>query len=725
MCRDRLRRSGLNEPSLCSEGVEAFITMSFGMGALALIELGTFGAGLEGVSTPDTAAWVDEIVVTGTRRNDAEVHTILPAGHVASQPDAAGLAARVPGAALVNNGGLSGQVQYRGLYGDRVLVRINGQRFQTGGPNSMDPPLHYAPMVLIDSIGVDRGVSPVRHGPGLAGGVNASLKQVGFSASDDLDARYDVGLTYRSVDSSHGFGVIAGLSNQNVRANLLASREEGGDTRFAGGTLQGTGFERSLYGLSAGLRGQYGELGLDLRRQETGPSGNLPFAMDIVWFDADFAKLTYAAPALGAYRLEASLGLSDIDHGMNNFGLRQAPAMTSMRRLSLAQSRTRTADVRIIRDLAEGQISAGVDVERGDKAVWITNPAVSDFIFSSLPDIKSDRHGAHIEWRGRTGRVQTETGLRFDHHNLSAGEVVAGAAVPAGARGLANAFNALQRKWTGETVDAVARFWLDKGAFTPRLTLARKTRVPNPVERFAWMPTEASGGLADGNNYVGDRALKPETAWIIEGGFDWAGHRGYARPTLYYRRVDDYIHGVPFDDTPSVIDTQVERVSAMSGDETPLRFANVDAELWGLDVDFGTALTQNLRLDGVASVVRGKRRDTRDDLYRIAPPSLRLKATWEEANWSAGAEVVAVSRQSKVSASNGEQPTAGFAVLNLSAEWQVSSGVNLSAGIENLLDKNYRDHLAGRNRTIQPDVTIGEKLPSAGRGIYISIGASF
>lgn len=699
--------------------------MSFGMGALALIELGTFGAGVEGVSTPEPAAWVDEIVVTGARQSGAHIHTVLPTGRATVMPDAAGLAARVPGAALINNGGLSGQVQYRGLYGDRMLVRINSQRFQTGGPNSMDPPLHYAPMVLIDSIVVDRGVSPVRNGPGLAGGVNARLKQVGFATSEEFEARYEVGVNYRTADASHAVGGMAGVSNDHVRANLIASREEGGDTRIAGGVLKGTSFERSLYGLSAGVRGRYGDLGLDLRRQETGPSGNLPFAMDIVWFDADFAKLTYETPQSGTYRLEASLGLNDIDHGMNNFGLRQGPTMSSMKRLSLAKARTRTADIRVTRDLGEGHVSAGLDFERGDKSVWITNPAVTDFFFSSLPDIESNRYGAYLEWRGDVGDVQAETGVRFDHHSLSAGEVVAGGAVPAGPRGLANVFNAGARKWTGDTVDAVARFWIDQGTFTPRLTLARKTRVPNPVERFAWMPTEASGGLADANNYVGDQTLKPETAWIIEGGVDWAGLRGYARPTIYYRRVDGYIQGVPYDDTPDVIDTPVERVSAMSGDATPLRFSNVDAELWGVDIDFGSTLTQKLRLDGVASYVQGRRRDIRDDLYRLTPPSLRLKATWEERNWSAGAEVVAVARQSKVSASNGEQPTAGYAIFNLSADWQMGSGVKLSVGVENLLDKDYRDHLAGRNRTVQPDIALGEKLPSAGRGAYISMGARF
>jgi len=45
----------------------------------------------------------------------------------------------------------------------------------------------------------------------------------------------------------------------------------------------------------------------------------------------------------------------------------------------------------------------------------------------------------------------------------------------------------------------------------------------------------------------------------------------------------------------------------------------------------------------------------------------------------------------------------------------------LEAGVENLFDKEYRDHLSGRNRTIQSDIALGEKLPGAGRGAYITV----
>jgi iron complex outermembrane receptor protein len=125
------------------------------------------------------------------------------------------------------------------------------------------------------------------------------------------------------------------------------------------------------------------------------------------------------------------------------------------------------------------------------------------------------------------------------------------------------------------------------GDFTPRLTLAHKTRAPSLVERFSWLPTEASGGLADGNIYVGSTNVKIEKAWVGELGFDWQGDNIYARPVIFYRRIDDFIQGVPFDNSPSVINTPVEMVAAASGDPTPLRFANTDATIWGTDIAFG------------------------------------------------------------------------------------------------------------------------------------------
>lgn len=661
----------------------------------------------------------DVIVVTGAR-DTAVTEVITPGGEPVVAPDAAGLVARSPGAALIDNGALSGQVQYRGSFGDRVLVQINGQRFGSGGPNLMDPPLHYAPMVLVDRIELARGVSPVSKGPGLAGGLNAVLKQVKFTGSADARPVVDVGALYRSVDSSYAVGGVAGVASDRWRFGVIAAQEEGDDYRFPGGRAIPTSFERLTYGVHAGFRSGPGELSVEYRRSETDPTGNPPFAMDIIYFNTDFVRIGGKLALSDKVTLETHLGQVTVRHLMDNNTLRPAPAMP-MLRATFAEADTTTADVALAFDSKLGTITLGGDLELGTKGVRITNPANADFFLTSLNQVTSDRYGAFVQWRGELGAVQGEIGARIDSTRMTAGTPLLGSAVPMGPRMLANAFAASDRTWSGTTVDVAARLWADLGDFRPRLSLARKTRVPSPLERFSWLPTEASAGLADGNIYVGNSALKPEEMWVAEAGFDYESDRFYARPTLFYRRIDNFVQGAPFDATPGVIDSSVEMVANMNGDATPLRWANVDAELYGFDMDFGMKLAGPLRLDGVASYVRGKRRDIADNLYRIAPPNLRLGLTWDAQGWSVTAEGLGVAKQDKVSATNSEAPTGGYVIASLYGGIDLMEGVRLDAGVENLFDRAYEEHLAGYNRVMAGDVPVGARLPGPGRGGFIRL----
>ena len=241
------------------------------------------------------------------------------------------------------------------------------------------------------------------------------------------------------------------------------------------------------------------------------------------------------------------------------------------------------------------------------------------------------------------------------------------------------------------------------------------------MERFSWLPTEASGGLADGNIYVGSTDLKIEKAWVGELGFDWQGDVAYARPVIFYRRIDDFIQGVPFDNSPGVINTPVEMVASANGDPTPLRFANTDATIWGTDIAFGTKLSGPLRLDGVASYVRAKRRDITDNLYRIAPANGRLAISWDAARWSLSFEGQFVARQSKVSVTNNEASTQSRVLANLNGHWLIRDGVRLDVGIENLFNTYYLEHLAGYNRITGSDVALGSRLPGGRRSGFARI----
>jgi len=366
-------------------------------------------------------------------------------------------------------------------------------------------------------------------------------------------------------------------------------------------------------------------------------------------------------------------------------------------------------------------VRLGADVELIDKGYMLYNPLATSFFIHPLDHAESDRLGAFAEWRGRLGPVEAELGARIDRHGAATGAPRFGSGVPAGPAGLALAFANADRNQSVTTFDAALRLWTELGSITPRLTLARKTRVPSLIERFSWLPTEASGGLADGNIYVGSPSLRSEKAWIAEAGFDWSGASAYARPVVYYRRIDDFIQGMPFDATPGEVNTPVEMVAQASGDATPMRFANAKAEIWGADIAFGAKITGPLRIDGVASYVRGTRLDIVDNLYRMVPANGRLTLAWESANWSLSIESQAVAAQKKGSFNNDEAPSKSYLLANLYGHWLVRHGLRFDFGIENLFDRYYLEHLTGYNRITGSDVPLGTRLPGAGRSAFVRL----
>jgi len=670
--------------------------------------------------------WVDVITVTGQSApisgQDAVILDLAPA----TAPDAAGLAARLPGAALVNNGALSGQVQYRGLYGARIAVRLDGQAFHSGGPNLMDPPLHYAPAPLLDRLEVTRGPAPVSQGPSLSAGVNAVFKHIDYAQTARPELQADLTTVVRSVDESHAIGGVVGLATDRQRFELLASSERGEDRDSPYGTLVGTGHERDAYGIGYGVRlTPRTELTADFRRQEGGLTGNPPFPMDIRYMDTSTSRLGLTTQ-WGGWSVSVSAEHARVDHAMNNFDLRPAP-MPMRQRETLASSETVRFSLDADRAFQGGVARVGLDRADIRHDTTITNPMNPAFHVTPFPDVELARTGVYAEWEGPAAGYDLYAGLRLDAHDAQAGEPRLGTALPMGPRMLALAFTQADREWNDVTVDGLVRIARPvSDSVTVRGALARKSRVGGQVERYGWLPITASGGLADGNTYVGSLDLEPEVATSLEAGFDFANARAYLRPTAYVSWVEDYIQGVPAEPiTPGVADTPLEMVSAMNGDPTPLRFSNVDARLYGMDADFGLVLTQAWRVDGVLTYVRGEREDVDDDLYRISPPSLRLSATYQQAVWSVSLETLMVAEQDRVSRENSEADTPGHVLLNAYGHWDVSERVRFSAGIENLLDQPYRDHLGGYNRNAGLGVPVGERVPGVGAGAWLRMNARF
>ena len=664
----------------------------------------------------DTATELPRVDVVEKVRDALAIELDAMAAPVAG-PSTGELLRRVPGGALNNNGPLSGTVQYRGMFGDRVAVRVNGLPIASGGPGGMDPPLHYAPMPLLDAVALRRGIAPVSDGPESMGGhVDARLLTSEFTEQPEFAFQGRLNASVQSVNDGVGAGLLAGVANDRQRGHVLAAYENGDDSRFDGGRIQPTEYQRSAYGLGAGARLGEQTWSVDYLRNETRSAGTPALPMDILFFNSDFLRAGHSG-RWGRLIFESKVYATEVDHEMTNFHLRQPPPDPTRFRNSLADSEAFGFSVDARMALADGLLRWGIDGHRSLHNTRVGNPNNPAFFVDSFNDVRRQRHGLFGEWRQSLAPGwQYETGLRFTQVRYDAGLVdgLPAQVGPGGPRVLRDRFNRADRSAVENTYDIVAALAYQS---SERLRLdigfGRKTRAPSYQERYLWIPLESTGGLADRRNYVGDLNLDSEVSHQIEAGADWQSPGLRIAPRVFYRRVDDYIQGVP------VVDPVVIAVSNANGDPTPLRFANVDAELFGIDSDFSWVLAERWRLHGTISYVRGKRRDIDDNLYRISPLNGHIALTHARDAWTATLETAASARQSKVSATNFETTSAGYGIVNLYGTLRLASSVQLMAGLNNLFDNDYSDHLNGYNRVRGADVPFGDRLLGLGRNAFV------
>ncbi|MCU0989811.1 MAG: TonB-dependent receptor, partial [Xanthomonadales bacterium] len=69
--------------------------------------------------------------------------------------------------------------------------------------------------------------------------------------------------------------------------------------------------------------------------------------------------------------------------------------------------------------------------------------------------------------------------------------------------------------------------------------------------------------------------------------------------------------------------------------------------------------------------------------------------------------------------------TPGWGIVHLRAGLQLNDTFGIAAGIENLADRVYQDHLGGYNRVRESDIPVGERLYGVGRNVYLRLDAQW
>ena len=661
---------------------------------------------------------VDEVVVVGR-----SIATSLASVEVDREMlvDTATVLKDIPGANVNANGPVTGIAQYRGMYGDRISVVIDHLGVVSGGPNAMDAPLSYVSPMITDELVVTRGIPGVSLAPESIGGhVSAQLARGSFSDAGALSGF--AGTRFSANGNVTTTGGRATLSNDSHKLSLVAEVDDGDDVDTPAGTVRPSRLHRERSDVSYAYDGKGKSLLVFVGRLDTEETGTPALPMDIRFIETDLAGLKGSIALSDRLTIETRIGWNDVEHLMDNFGLREAP-MPAMQRQNFTTGSGVEARLGASWNTGVNAVEFGADVRTADHSATITNPNNAMFRVDNFVDVERNVASAFVEWRRVVDAGDVEIGLRAKRVSADSGMVGAtgmmGGMATAVAT-LADAFNAAQHDLDWNSVDAVAKYRRRVDAQSEwRFELGSKTRAPSYQELYLWLPLQATGGLADGRTYVGGLDLEEERSNELVIGFGTVVGRLALSPEVFYRRVDGYIQGVPSGNSVA------NMVSQMMSGSPALEFANVDAEILGVDLAWKYELGGDWYVDGILSYARGKRTDVSDNLYRLAPPNASIGLTWDGDGMTVMAEVICYAEQDKVSAYNGEQRTPGYALVNGAFVWEPAEALRLEARVDNVLDKTYQDHVAGINRAGGSDIPVGARLYGSERTFSAGLIWSF
>lgn len=667
-----------------------------------------------GVSAQDEARSLSPLYVRG--RSVAEPWSlnehIVGTDHLRSA-DAAAIVRTMPGVAIVRNGPQTGIVQLRGLSGDRVAVRVDGMTITPACPNHMDPPLHYAAAGSGDLVDLYAGISPVSAGGDHIGGsLSIARPEPVFADGPATLFHGKLGSSFLGSQDTALATADLTFAQGDAAFQYRGSGATADDLRFPGGTVADSGYKTTHHEIIGAWRTDGGYLAVDAGFSATRDAGTPALPMDMIKDDAWKFGLTQKEK-FGWGTLENRLYVHDIDHLMDNFSQRPV-AMGGMAMEAPSSSRDIGWTGGVLLPRGDSSLRTGIDLHRNEfdaEQVAIATGKRRD----TFNDNVRSRAGAYIDWENVwSEKWTTRIGLRGDVVSSDA-DAVSNEIMPMGMI-LAdqNAFNSADRSFTDPLVDAAAAVsYKPDETTTVELAIAVKNRAPSLVERYLWTPLNASAGLADGRTYLGNLDLDPETSFQVGLGLEKRGESWSFEVTPFYQLVDDYIQGMPI----NRLDANKMRV---------LQYQNIDrAELYGVELAGTYDINEDFSIDASISHVRGRSKDTGDDLYRIAPLRGIVDLAWHHEMWESHLEWMWADAQNHVSDVQGETPSPGYGLLNLRLAKVFVKTLRVEVGVENLLDHRYADHLGGVNRVSGGDLDVGERIPGAGRFAYGSVSWEF
>ncbi|MBC3485078.1 TonB-dependent copper receptor [Pseudomonas sp. SWRI50] len=605
----------------------------------------------------------------------------------------------IPGFSAIRSGGTNGDPVLRGMFGSRLNILTNGGVMLGACPNRMDAPTSYISPETYDRLTVIKGPQSVIWGPG--GSAGTILFEREPEQFGTLGSRVNASLL---AGSNGRFDKVldAAAGNSQAYARFVGNQSRSDDYHDGNDDTVPSRWDKWNGDVTLGWTPDQDTL-LELTAGKgDGEARYAGRGMDGSQFKRESLGLRFEKSNLGEVldKVEAQVYYNYADHVMDNYSLRtpSGSGMMGMPMVSNVDRRTMGARVKATWRWADVQLVSGIDAQtnehrqRGGMGV----DAHKGQAWTKDADFHNYGAFSELTWYV-SGEDRLITGARLDR--ASARDFRKGSATESDTR--------------ADTLPSgFVRYEHDLAAIpaTTYVGLGHAQRFPDYWELFS--PKLAPAGAA--NAFDG---IKPEKTTQLDFGIQYRDARLEAWASGYVGQIRDYI----------LFDYR----TGMMGMSTS-QAQNIDARIMGGEVGAAYKLSENWKADATLAYAWGKNSSDGKALPQMPPLESRLGLTYSRDVWSVGALWRLVAAQNRIAENQGNvvgkdyEKSAGFGVFSLNGAYKVNNNLKLSAGVDNLFDNTYAEHLnlAG-NAGFGYPATDPQPVNEPGRTFWTKVDFSF
>ena len=603
------------------------------------------------------------IVVTSTAGNDANGLIVRADPKQPIQPipasDGADYLQSIVGFSAVNSGaGTNGDVTFRGMFGSRIKILTDGTENLGACPSRMDSPTSYISPESYDQITVIKGPQTVQYAnTGSAATVIFERSPEQFK--DDKNYRGQTSVLMGSFGRlDQNIEVAAGDEQKYIRLNT--NRSVSGSYKDGNGTIVPSDWERWNADLALGWtpdENTWVELTGGKADAEAVYAGR---AMDGSKFARESLGLKLEKKNISdvIQKIEAQVNYNFNDHVMDNYSLRefQASPMMSMPMASNVARKTLNARMAMTNEWNKLQLITGIDSQNNQHTKRNGSLMTPYQNQSRTKDMEFQSVGAFGELSYQlSDNNKLVSGLRLDQVNVEAVE------------------SNQERKET--LPSAFVRFENHHPEHDDGKTyigVGYVERMPDYWELFS--PKTGNGNTNTFKSIDTEKTLQLDLGYQHEHGnlSSWV--------SAYTGLIQDFI---------------LTKYNANDQAET----RNVDAVIAGAEAGIGYQFSDAIQADVSAMYAWGENTTDNTPLPQISPLEARVNLRYIQDNYTLGAYWRLVDGQNRISEREGNivgydvKKSAGFGALSLNGTYHITNGVDLSVGVDNVLDRTYAEHL--------------------------------